>query len=164
MKLAVDSLVLDTSVVVKWFRPTETLAAKALALRQAHLDGTLRIVAPDLLIYELANVLRYRGELSVGQVQEAVQSILDLGVSVMPVSPTTIRHAIAMAWAHDVTVYDASFIAQAQTLSLNYITADARLAQKLEMLPYVYFLDAIAFTLVEGERVQIHLTKAGSDS
>lgn len=165
MKLdSVDTLVLDTSVVVKWFRPTEILATKAIALRQAYLDGTLRIVAPDLLIYELANVLRYRSELSLDQVQRAVQSILDLELSVVPISPTTIRHTIALARTHNITVYDASFIAQAQTLSVNCITADARLARKLEVLPYVYFLNDVTFSPVEGEeRIRIHVTKAGSN-
>jgi hypothetical protein len=34
-------VVLDTSVVIKWFRQGEVLASQALALRDAYLDGRI---------------------------------------------------------------------------------------------------------------------------
>ena len=48
------SVVLDSSVVIKWFRRYEVPQEQALELRQAYLDGHLFIHVPDLLIYEIA--------------------------------------------------------------------------------------------------------------
>ena len=72
------SVVLDTSVVIKWFRQGEVLADQSLALRKAYLDGQIEITVPSLLAYELTNVLRYKGDLTTGQVQDAVQSLFDM--------------------------------------------------------------------------------------
>jgi len=55
-----DSVVLDSSVVIKWFRRYETLCEQSVKLRQAYLAGRLFIIVPDILIYEIANVLRYK--------------------------------------------------------------------------------------------------------
>ena len=77
-------VVLDTSVVIKWFRQGEVLADLSLALRDAYLDGQITVSAPSLLAYELANVLRYKNDLSSNQVQEAVQSLFDMGLELIP--------------------------------------------------------------------------------
>jgi predicted nucleic acid-binding protein len=74
--LMYTNVVLDTSVILKWFRQEEILADQALRLRQAYLAGQVTISVPTLLAYELANVLRYKRELTTEQVQQAVQSFL----------------------------------------------------------------------------------------
>ena len=83
----------DTSVVIKWFRQGEVLADLALALRDAYLDGQITISAPSLLAYELANVLRYKGDLTTGQVQDAVQSLFDMRLEWVLPSSTVMRRA-----------------------------------------------------------------------
>ena len=47
--------VVDTSVVLKWLlaEPSE----KARAVLEKHLDGSDRLIAPELLYYEVGNVL-----------------------------------------------------------------------------------------------------------
>jgi len=55
----------DTAVVVKWFRHGEVLADHALALRSAYVDGRMQVSVPASLAYELANVLRYKDELTI---------------------------------------------------------------------------------------------------
>jgi predicted nucleic acid-binding protein len=134
------SVVLDTSVVVKWFRQGEILAAPALKLRAAYLDGQIAIFVPALLAYELANVLRYKVDLTTGQVQDAVRSLFDMGLEwVLPTS-AAMRRASEIAYACETTVYDAAFVALAESLSATYITADERLARRLEAYPFVLFL------------------------
>jgi len=58
------SALLDSSVILKWFRRNETWREVALQLRQTYLDGHMLIYVPDLLIYEIANVLRYKPDLT----------------------------------------------------------------------------------------------------
>ena len=134
------AVVLDTSVVIKWFRQEEVLARQALALRHAYLDGEIAISAPSLLVYELANVLRYKGDLTTEQVQEAVRSLFDTGLELVPPQSTVMRRAVEIARVCEATVYDTAFAALAESLSATFITADERLARHLDPLSLVRFL------------------------
>ena len=137
-------VVLDTSVVVKWFRQGEILAAPALTLRAAYLDGQISVFVPALLAYELANVLRYKTDLTASQVQDAIRSLFDMGLEwVLPTS-AAMRRATEIAYACETTIYDAAFVALAESLSATYITADERLAHRLEAYPFVRFLGDVA--------------------
>jgi len=136
-------VVLDTSVVIKWFRQGEVLAGPALALRDAYLDGQIAASAPSLLAYELANVLRYKSDLTPHQVQEAAQSLFDMGLELIPPSSAVMRRAVEIAHTCDTTVYDAAFAALAESLNAAFITADERLVRKLKTLPCVRFLGDI---------------------
>ena len=134
------AVVLDTSVVIKWYRQGEVLASRALALRDAYLDGEIAVSVPSLLVYELANVLRYKKDLAPGQVQDAVQSLFDIGLEVVPPLSSVARRAVEIACTCETTVYDAAFAALAESLNATFVTADERLARKLETLPGVRFL------------------------
>ena len=134
------SVVLDTSVVIKWFRQGEVLADQSLALRKAYLDGQIEITVPSLLAYELTNVLRYKGDLTTGQVQDAVQSLFDMRLEWVLPSSTVMRRAVEIARTNETTVYDAAFAALAEELGATFVTADEKLACRLKALPFVHFL------------------------
>lgn len=133
----------ETSVVIKWFRQSEVLAGPSLALRDAYLEGQITVLAPSLLAYELANVLRYKGDLTPDQVQEAIQSLFDMGLELIPPLSSVMRCAVEIAHTLDATVYDAAFAALAESLNTTFITADEKLARKLGTLPNVRFLGDI---------------------
>jgi len=139
-------VVLDTSVIIKWFRQGEVLADRALRLRDAYLDGQIVIVVPSLAAYELANVLRYKGDLSTDQVQAAVVSLFDAGLEWVAPSSAMICRAVEMARSYETTVYDAAFAALAETLGATFITADERLARCLEPLSAARFLGELKDT------------------
>jgi predicted nucleic acid-binding protein len=139
-------VVLDTSVILKWFRQEEVLAGQALALRDAYLDGGIAVVIPSPVAYELANVLRYKADLTTGQVQEAVQSLFGMRLEWVLPSSAMMRRAVEIGRACETTVYDASFAALAESLNAPFFTADERLVRSLEPLGFVRFLGEI-----EGE-------------
>lgn len=59
--MARQSLVLDASVGVKWFSARgESALAKALDIRDAHIDGHAVIMVPDLFFYEVANAIVHK--------------------------------------------------------------------------------------------------------
>ena len=116
------------------------MADPALALRAAYLDGRLLVVVPSLVAYELANVLRYTEDLSIDQVQQAVQSLFDMGLEWVSPSGTMMRRAVEIGRVYETTVYDAAFAALAESLSSTFVTADKRLARCLEPLAVVRFL------------------------
>ena len=131
---------LDTSVLIKWFRQGEVLAEQALALRAAYLAGRMSITLPSLLAYELANVLRYKEDLSTEQVRAAVRSLFDMQMTWMLPSARVMEQAVEIARTHDTTVYDATFAALAGALGATFVTADERLARRLGLLSFVRFL------------------------
>jgi predicted nucleic acid-binding protein len=135
-------VVLDTSVIIKWFRQGEVLASQALTLRDAHVEGQVIISVPWLAIYEVANVLRYKGDLATSQVQEAVQSLFEMELEWALPSGTTIRRAVEIARVYETTVYDATFVTLAEMLKANFVTADEQLARRLG-LPLVIFLGEV---------------------
>ncbi len=135
-----DTVVLDTSVIIKWVRQGEVRAAEALTWRQRFLAGEVTVAIPVLLAYEIANVLRYKDDLTTEQVKEAVQSLFDLGLDWIDLSVPMLLRSIELARVHDVAVYDAMFLALAEALGADLITADERLVVRVGALPYVRLL------------------------
>jgi predicted nucleic acid-binding protein len=142
--LTYPDLVLDTSVILKWFRQGEVLATAALALRDQYLGGQVTISVPSLLAYELANVLRYKNELTTEQIQQAVRSLFDMGITLWSPDAALIRRAVSISRSHDTTVYDAAFVALAEALPAEFITADERLIRRLQGFSYAHFLGDVA--------------------
>jgi predicted nucleic acid-binding protein len=68
-------IILDASVVVKWFSEEE-YTEKALEIRERIRMGEERVIVPDLLLYELANALKYNPSFDVNDVSDALTSIL----------------------------------------------------------------------------------------
>jgi len=138
-----SSVVLDTSVVIKWFRQGEVLASHALALRDAYLEGQVVVLVPSLLAYELANVLRYKNDLTRVQIEDAVQSLFDMRLEWVLPSAKVMRRAVVIARECDTTVHDAAFVALAEALNATFITADERLTRRLTAFPSVRFLGGV---------------------
>lgn len=137
------SAVLDSSVMIKWFRQEEVLAKEALSLRSDYLAGQLLVFVPYLAAYELANVLRYKRDLSTEQVQEAIQSLYDMGFEWSAPSNSLMERTIEIARLYDTSIYDASFVTLAESLGIILVTADERLVGRLSALSFVRFLGAL---------------------
>lgn len=117
-----ERVVLDASAVVDIISRPD---AHSLRSRVA----ASRLVAPDLLPFEVANTLR---GLRLGGVLSAENAALDLDtfahlpVTLWPWSTLAVR-----AWelTDNLTAYDASYIALAELLDSPLLTRDARLAR-----------------------------------
>jgi len=86
------------------------------------------------------NVLRYKSDLATDQVQEAVQSLFEMGLEWTTPTTALMRRAVEIARICDITVYDAVFVALAETLEAAFITTDEHLSRRLKTLPFVFFL------------------------
>lgn len=74
MAREMNRVVVDVSVVVKWFTQ-EDYRGQAVALRDAHIQGMIMLVAPDLLVYEVSNALRYNPALTAEDLKQVVAVI-----------------------------------------------------------------------------------------
>lgn len=69
-------IVVDTSVVVKWF-VEEEYSREARLLRDAYANGLIDIVAPSLLPYEVLNALKYSGAFGEEELKEIAKTLED---------------------------------------------------------------------------------------
>ncbi len=130
---------LDTSVIYKWFVEEEN-TQKALTIKEAHKNAEITISFPDLLIYELANALRYKNEFSPAEIRRCCQDLFDLNLDIIAPLPDTIEAATRIAHKNDITIYDAFYIALAQELEFQFITADEKLYNKVKDIQLVNLL------------------------
>jgi predicted nucleic acid-binding protein len=140
-------LVLDTSVVVKWFvRPPEEDLEAALEVRRRVVEAKLNLIIPDLLFYELANVLRYQPQLAVEEVAKALDTLETMELDVRPFSYALGKEAVRVAKTTGITAYDAYFIVFAEAFECPVLTADRRCYARVRDRPSVKLLQAWAGT------------------
>ena len=144
------ALVIDTSVILKWFRQGEILADQALFLRDAYLQGQFSLFVPSLCAYEFANVLKYKQDLTVDQIQAAIGSLFDFGFEWFPPTTDLLNRAVELSKMYQITVYDASFVAVADLLGAQLVTADRKLADNLHMLALVHFLGQVDLDVISS--------------
>jgi predicted nucleic acid-binding protein len=134
------ALLLDSSVVLKWFRRSEVLCEEAVWVRQAYLKGQIRLHLTDLLFYEVANVLRCKPDLNTMIVQKAMESLFEMRLPIERLSADRLARSIEVAFKYQVTLYDATFVAIAESANLDLLTADLKLARRLGKLPHIMYL------------------------
>lgn len=121
------ALVVDASVAVKWLLP-EPDSPQAEQL----LAGGARLVAPDLLPIEVANVLwrkRRAAQLSDNEAAAMQDDLPQFFERLYPVGPLAAR-ALAISFALDHPVYGCVYLALAEREGCPLVTADARFLAK----------------------------------
>jgi len=122
--------VLDASVVLKWF-VDEGDSDQALRLREEFYRGKREIIIPDLLLFEAANALRYNPGFTAEEIEEAVKTLFDMGIEIITPTYSLLAKAIHLAKSLDVTCYDAAYLALAEELGFEFITADEKFCRKV---------------------------------
>jgi len=123
-------IVLDASVVLKWVLRDEPGAPDALDLRSQHLGGVEPVAVPELLFYEVANAMVQSRRLTKDQADQAWDDLVQLGLVSYALRSQGMRRAMELARAARMTVHDAVYIALAEALQCDLVTADLKLARK----------------------------------
>jgi predicted nucleic acid-binding protein len=140
-------LVVDASVVVKWLPAfkQEVLVAEALDLLQRWRQGSVDLLAPDLLWAEAANVhwrAARQNRCLPSDAQASLASLHGHGVPTVPVEDL-VDEALRIALLSGRTAYDSLYVALAARLSAQLITADEKLANAIAGSFPVKWLGAI---------------------
>jgi predicted nucleic acid-binding protein len=120
-------LVIDASVAIKWVVEEDGTDA-ALALRQK-----ARLIAPDLIISECANILWkkvQRKELSKDEALIAARLLQSAEIEVVPMR-ALMESATRMAIDLDHPPYDCVYLALAVENVCRFVTADVRVVDKI---------------------------------
>lgn len=131
--------VVDASVVIKWF-VEEPDSPAAHHLRDAHLTGAATLVAPDLLIYEVANALLHNPTFTVEDVQRSIERLYEIDVELLAPPAEVITEAVALASSKRLSFYDALYVQLARHLELPLYTADRKLIAKLHDVSLIKLL------------------------
>lgn len=122
-------IVLDASVVVKWFT-REKWSDEANLVRTAYLQERIDILAPSLLTFEVANALRYSPALGSDDLKTALKDLEDLQLTYWELRGEVAELTVDTAFKYGLTVYDASYIALALATNSPLYTADERILSK----------------------------------
>lgn len=120
--------VLDASVLMKWYVPEDGSEAAL-----AYLDPAHESHLPSLLFAEVANILWKkvaRAEISTDDARRIIAEILQAPLVVHPIEPLT-SSALNLALATGRSAYDSMYLALAEAMSLQVVSADRRLSNAL---------------------------------
>jgi predicted nucleic acid-binding protein len=124
--------VVDAAVVAKWAFPEGDSAAAA-ALLTARVRGQLELIAPDLLVAELAAICRRKaraGDVSLDRVGPIYALLLAALPDLVPTGDLG-AYALELALRHDRPIAEALHLALALRESCCYVTADDRVLRIL---------------------------------
>ena len=113
-------VVLDANVVAGWLLPDEDAL---------ELGADVAFAAPQLLVYELANILIVavrRGRIDPDGAREAETLASTLPITYHP--PPPMSDLLALATTHGLSAYDAAYLALAKTEAAPLATFDKALA------------------------------------
>lgn len=144
MATAVDTVVVDASVAVKWHLNDEQDAAPALRLLTRFGQGEVVLVAPDHIRYEVPSAITVatigsRPRLTREQGHQAIAEFLALGLTTVGTDALIVA-AYPLVHQHSIALYDALYLALALALGHVLVTADRKLYQRIGHLPDVVWI------------------------
>jgi len=101
----VERIVLDASVVVKWFVAEEG-TEEALRIRKRYVEGEVEVIAPELILFETLNALRYKGLFTESEVRRMTESLDAYGFDLFSLRWEYAAQAIKVEFEDNITVYD----------------------------------------------------------
>ena len=128
------NLILDSSVIAKWFFPNEEESDIALKIKEDFVNKKITISAPTLLFYEVNNILKTAVKSLRIKKEKAIRAyrgFLDLGIIVYS-SEELLENTLDKAMNLDLSSYDASYIILADYLKAPFFTADKKLLSKVK--------------------------------
>ena len=127
-----EKVVADASVIVKWF-VDEIYSENARKLRDEFINGRVEIHSPDLMPYEVINALKYTGLFSRDEIILIARSVALYGFNIIALSRKLAERIAEIAMDRNVTVYDAAYVAVAEELNAELLTADEKLIERIDM-------------------------------
>lgn len=119
--------VIDSSVVHKWLHALgESRAGEAIHILHEHLEGSLALLAPSFMPVEVANSLRWKQHVEQGDAIELIADLASIDIALFDATYERVSRAMALAYEHGLSVYDALFLGLAEEMSCPLLTADRR--------------------------------------
>ena len=136
-----SKIVVDTSVLIKWIkRQDEELVSEARRLLDRIERTPLEVAVPALLLYEIGNVFLTKTRLDSDALGRAIDQISAFPMVIADPRSDLLRRTARLGRELRLTFYDASFLALAEDLDCDFVTADRGLYEAARHLPRVRHL------------------------
>lgn len=126
-------VVVDASVVLKWQFDDEECVSQALMLRDDFfLRGIIHLIAPQLLIYELANgiaVATRKKRIPQDKAVEMMDNLLAIHIELRSVEPLL---TLELALKYNISAYNAAYLSLAKTENCELWTGDKVFQQSVK--------------------------------
>lgn len=131
--MATKKVVVDASVVAKWFLE-EVYSDKAVLLRDKYVGREILLTSPSIMLYEVLNALRYSGLYSKEELVDIVRTLERYGIELWDLEREYGERVAEVAIELNVSVYDASYVALAEIVNSRLVTADEEIVTKAKNL------------------------------
>ncbi len=125
------TLVLDASVIVKWFT-REDKRKQALDIREQFINQEIDILIPDLTFYEVSNALRFNTDFDEIDIRDAVESLFLMSLDIITPRKEILDRSIEISVKYNLSVYDSYYIALAELVDIDFVTSDKKLFEKVK--------------------------------
>jgi len=127
-------VVIDTSVAYKWFsKENEEYLSSAMKLLDSQLKKKEILIAPDIILYELANAWATKTNLTLDQAKTFMRDFTLTEVKTEPITIELVNDSMIFSKKYNVSVYDASYAILAQKRKCNYYTADSKFINRVNL-------------------------------
>jgi predicted nucleic acid-binding protein len=124
--MARQTKVVDASVLIKLFVP-ERGSELAHGLVERHISRSINLVVPELAFLEIMNALRYKK--TGPALATVVADLWEFQLHVEHMNPFLMKRAAELAMKHNLSIYDATYLALADFCECSLYTADNELAK-----------------------------------
>jgi len=137
-------MIIDASVVAKWFLKGEEWENESLKIKRLFEDGNLELCALTLILYEVGNIIWKRKDIPADLASKLVLKASGYlkEIIIIPTLETSER-ALTIARKYNITFYDAVYIAISEQRKEIMVTADKKLYEKLKSNFMVRFISDI---------------------
>jgi predicted nucleic acid-binding protein len=138
-------LLLDASIILKWFiDEIDSSLAKELGLRFR--KRRVILTTTRFTFYEVANALKYTKRFSSEDIRGYLKDLTDSGLHIFEYQLNVLQEAVEISMESNISVYDAYYIAQADIEGFRFVTADAKLVDKLRGVTDIMTLEESVMT------------------
>ena len=123
--------VVDASIVVKWF-VEEDYSEKALDLEKRYVEGSIDLIAPCILNFEVLNALKFSHHFGEEELVEVAKALTKYQFDLRELQGEIATKTIIIAMRKGITIYDAAYVAIAEIEGVHLITADEKLINKVK--------------------------------
>lgn len=122
-----NTLVIDSSVIVKWLnRQDEENLTQADQILDDTRNGKVDLIAPEIAKYEVGNVLLTGKQLTSAQASISLGTTYSLPITFVTESEDLAKETFDIAYDLGITYYDASFMSLAKQYDATLITENIK--------------------------------------
>ena len=117
------SLVIDTSVAVKWInQDNEENIDEVNRILEDVRNGQVELLAPELLKYEIGNALLFGKKIASEDIKDLMSIFYSLPITFITADQDLANSTYKLATTHGITYYDASFMSLAKQYDATLVT------------------------------------------